>query len=199
MSLFLHPDSRQLQQNLNRCLALAKSLEGSIFRFTPIRFSNRVDLLSGAGARLHGGRWNPVGKFNCVYGSLTAGVAQDEAFANFDRYGIPRNKMRPLVQVAIHLRLQFVLDLTDVHVLKSLDITVKQLTDCDWETSQGEGKEALTQAIGRICHHAELEAIIVPSRSLPKAKNIALFPGRRRVGSSWKIQGARDLPGRHSP
>lgn len=191
-----HPDSDWLGAGIKRCVPLATPWNGSAFRFTTVKYSNRRDLLSGAGARIHGGRWNPPGGFNCVYGSLTAGVAQEESFASYDRYGISRSQMRPMVQVAILLRLQVVMALTLPAVLKSIGTTTAELITCDWEAAQDQGVEALTQAIGRLAWEERLEAIIVPSRQVSGASNLILFPGRRRPGSSWKIQGARDLPKR---
>lgn len=194
MDLTPHPQANGLAAGLHSCLHLAAPWDGTIFRFTGVKYANRGDLLSGAGARRHGGRWNPPGLFNCIYGSLDAGVAQEESFASNDRYGIPREMMRPLVQVAVRLRLQVVLDLTDAAILKLLGVSRAVLTRCDWEAEQDLGREAITQCLGRLAWQAKLEAVLVPSRQISGGVNLALFPGRRRRGSSWKIQGARDLP-----
>jgi RES domain-containing protein len=131
--------------------------------------------------------------FACVYGSLAANVAQEEAFASIDRYGIPRDQIGPRVQVAVRLR--GVLDLTEQNALSRLGLTKRRLTQCDWQRDQDRGEEALTQCIGRLAWEQRIEALIVPSRQLA-GHNIVLFPGRRRRGSSWRIQGARDLPRR---
>jgi hypothetical protein len=50
------------------------------------------------------------------------------------------------------------------------------------------------RAIGRIAWEEKLEGMLVPSARELDGTNLALFPGRRRKGSSWRIQGARDLP-----
>jgi RES domain-containing protein len=195
----IHPESERLKAGLRRCLELAGLWDGSMFRFASVRFANRVDLMSGEGARIDGGRWNPPGKFACVYGSLTADVAQEEAFASIDRYGIARDQIGPRVQVAVRLRLQAVLDLTEQTALSRLKLTKVRLARCDWQSAQERGQEALTQCIGRLAWEERLEALIVPSRRVTGASNIVLFPGRRRRGSSWRIQGARDLPRRSEP
>jgi RES domain-containing protein len=192
----IHPESDRLREGLRRCLDLVGPWHGSMFRFASLRFANRVDLMSGAGARNDGGRWNPPGMFACVYGSLTADVAQEEAFASIDRYGIARDQIGPRVQVAVRLRLQIVLDLTEQKALSRTNLTKARLTRCDWQSDQERGEEALTQCVGRLAWEQRLEALIVPSRRIARGSNIVLFPGRRRRGSSWRIQGVRELPER---
>jgi RES domain-containing protein len=195
----IHAESERLKAALHRCLDLVGPWNGVMFRFATVRFANRVDLMSGEGARNDGGRWNPPGLFACVYGSLTADVAQEETFASVDRYGIPRDQLGPRVQVAVRLRLQAVLDLTEPSAISRLKLTKARLTRCDWQNAQERGEEALTQCIGRLAWEERLEALIVPSRQVAGGSNLVLFPGRRRRGSSWKIQGARDLPRRPEP
>lgn len=165
-----------------------------MFRFCTIEYANRRDLLAGRGARLNGGRWNPRGLFNCVYGSVDARTAQHEVFASFARYGIPGDKMPPLAQVAIKLRLQSVLDLRANRLLRRLGLRQRDLVECDWQHEQQSGREALTQCLGRLAWESRLEGLLVTSTNGAASGNIVLFPGRRRRGSSWRIQGARQLP-----
>ncbi len=192
----VHPKNARLHAGLRRLLMFARPWNGAIFRNTSVAYANRADLLSGVGSRQHGGRWNPPGRFNCVYGSLDPHTALEEAFAASDRYGIPRSKARPRVQVAIVLELQLVLDLTPNASLRALGTSKSELKLVDWEMEQEGGNEALTQAIGRLAWEEKLEGLIVPSSRVHHGKNLVLFPGRRRRGSSWKIQGGRDLPGK---
>ena len=188
-----HSKNSQLVAGFKKCRPLVGPWIGAIYRFTELQYANRGDLLSGAGCRQHGGRWNPP-QFNTIYGSLEAATAQEESFATYDKYGIPRSKVTPHVRVAINLKLQHVLDITQATVLKILGLTRKDIAAVDWEAEQIAGNEALTQAIGRIAWEERLEAIIVPSSRDVGGKNLVLFPGRRRTGSSWKISGAKDLP-----
>lgn len=183
---------------MQRCLALAGPWSGTAFRFATIQYANRADFLSGAGSGKRGGRWNPPGAFHCVYGSLDPQTALDESNASFTAYGIPLDQARPRILASVQLKLQSVLDLTSNDCLRILRTSRKQLVTLDWEAEQDHGREALTQAIGRIAWEAALEAIIVPS-ARADGLNLALFPSRRRRGSSWKIRGARDLPGRSFP
>jgi RES domain-containing protein len=188
-----HPQSKQLKSGLKKLLSKAGPWQGAIYRFVEVAYANRSDLLSGAGARNYGGRWNPP-RFNCVYGSLDPTTAQEESYATYDRYGIPRAKATPRVRVAIDLQLQRIVDLSSSAALRALGVTRKELAAVDWEAEMDAGKEALTQAIGRLAFDEKLEGIVVPSSRAAGGKNLVLFPGRRLAGSSWKIVGARELP-----
>ena len=97
-----------------------------------------------------------------------------------------------MVLVALQDRIQAVLDLESV--LANTRISRSALMNCDWSAEQNESREALTQCIGRLAWEAKLEALLVPSSLGSSGTNLVLFPGRRRRGSSWKIQGVRDLP-----
>jgi RES domain-containing protein len=189
-----HPRTAELRDAMQICLPLAVTWSGTIFRYTNVRYANRTDLLSGAGSRRCGQRWNPPGIFNCVYGSLEPHTATAEALQMSTAFGIPPSKMRPRVFVAIDLQLQAVLDLREPRILATLAVTEKQLVSIDWLSAQDAGEEPLTQAIGRIAWEAKLEGLLVPSARVVGAGNLVLFPGCRRKGSSWRIQGARDLP-----
>jgi len=52
---------------------------GTIFRSATIDHGSAEDLISGHGAAIAGGRWNPPG-LRAVYGSLEAGLSVDESF-----------------------------------------------------------------------------------------------------------------------
>lgn len=194
-----HPNSAQIAARLATLLSAAKSWEGTIYRFVTVPYSNRHDLLSGAGSRLHGGRWNPAGKFNVVYGSLTPATAIVESLGTYSAFGVPPEKARPRVFAAVRLRLQSVLDLRDPQTLAELGLTTAAIAHDDWQALQDQGRESLTQAIGRIAWEAKLEGILVPSARQPGGSNLAIFPSRRLPGSFWRIVGARDLPKKPSP
>jgi RES domain-containing protein len=188
-----HPRTDDLRRRLKECDTFAQPWSGTVYRFVTVRYASRTDLLSGAGSRAWGGRWNPPGLFNCVYASLDAHGAIEEAMALLRWLGLPFEKSRPRVFVAVRLDLQCVLDLTSAAVLRRLGVTPNKLRSIDWRASQDSGEEALTQAIGRLAWEARLEAILVRSAHF-ESMNLVLFPGRRRQGSSWRIEGARDLP-----
>lgn len=189
-----HPDTDDLKAMLESCLQYAMAWAGSMYRFVTVPYSNRQDLLSGAGSRKHGARWNPPDQFNVVYGSLEPETAVAEALSTLNGFGVPPAQARPRVFVAVALRLQSVLDLALPHVTNLLGLDVDKILKKDWKAAQDAGREAMSQAIGRIAWELRVEAILVPSAVSARDRNIAVFPGRRQRGSSWKIQGVRDLP-----
>lgn len=189
-----HPRAPELTTLLEQCLVHAGAWEGTVYRFVTIPYANRGDLLSGAGARHLGGRWNPPDQFNAIYGSLDPEIAIAESLGTYSAFGISAEKARPRVFAAIRLKLQSVLDFASPRAAATLGLDYAALANESWQSLQDAGEEATTQALGRICFELQLEAILVPSLRKVDGKNIVLFPGRRLRGSSWKIQGARDLP-----
>lgn len=191
-----HPHSEQLHEALRRCREFAGPWEGTFYRATTVEYANRNDLLAGVGARKAGGRWNPPGRFNAVYGSLEPETAMAEALANYRDYGIPVSEAMPLVFVAVSVRLQSVLDLTRRDVQRRLRVSRRRMVAFRRPVEQDEGIESVTQAVGRIAWKERLEGLLVPSARVQGAANIVLFPGRRRRGSSWRISRAGKLPRR---
>jgi RES domain-containing protein len=189
-----HPDTDKLRERLRGCLVSTEAWSGTFYRATTVEYSSREDLLTGAGSRIAGGRWNAIGSFNAIYGSLEPETAMAEALANFRDYGIPVSQAMPLVFVAVSAKLQSVLDLTDRAVLKSLEVSTKYLISTPWREFRARDEEALTQALGRLAFEERIEAILVPSARRHGATNIILYPSRRKRGSSWKIERAGKLP-----
>ena len=189
-----HPDTTKLRERMCRVLDAAKPWSGTWYRATTAEFANREDLLTGIGSRMTGGRWNAPGSFNALYGCLEPETAMAEALANYRGYGIPVSEAMPLVFVAVTVELQAVLDFTDREMQRILGVSARAMRSSPWRALQEQGHEALTQALGRIAWEERLEGILVPSARVAGAVNVVLFPGRRRAGSSWRIQRARLLP-----
>jgi RES domain-containing protein len=194
-----HPDTDRLKAKLKRCLSLAAAWQGTAYRFVTVPYANRHDLLSGAGSRKYGARWNPPNQFKVVYGSLAPQTAVAEALHTLNGFGVPVASARPRVFAAVSFRLQSVLDLTSAQVTGVLALDLEKVLLEDWKTAQDAGREAMSQAIGRISWELKLEAMIVPSAVSSGERNIAVFPARRLRGSSWRIQGVRDLPKKDGP
>jgi RES domain-containing protein len=159
-----------------------------------VAYSNRRDLRSGTGSRLHGARWNPPGRFNVLYASLAAETAIAESLGTSNGFGVPPAQARPRVFAVFNFELQHVLDVSSAKVIAALGIDYDVILGEDWKARQDAGVESLSQSIGRIAWQLRLEGIVVPSAVARHERNIALFPSRRRRGSSWRIAGARDLP-----
>ncbi|HEX4141912.1 MAG TPA: RES family NAD+ phosphorylase [Pirellulales bacterium] len=188
-----HPRSEEIAAAIAQCMPHAGVWSGTFFRATATSYANSVDLLSGKGSARSGGRWNPPG-YRSVYGSLDPHTAMSESLANYEDHGIPLSQAMPLVFVGVDAHLQAVLDVMSTEFLDRLDLTIAGLSQFDWQAEQDAGREALTQAIGRAAYAAGLEGILVPSARVSAARNIVVFPQRRRKGSSLRVENARRLP-----
>jgi RES domain-containing protein len=169
-----HPEYRRLREAL--AAVAAARWQGVLFRFAAPEYASSGDLLTGQGARVHGGRWNPPGSFAAVYGSLTPEVAMAETFAAARRHGIPDAELTPRVIAAARATLARVVDLTRDEIRGRLGVTAGRMVEEPWAELNGRGEEALTQAIGRAAHALLLEGLIVPSSASPGGRNAVLFP-----------------------
>ena len=83
--------------------------------------------------------------------------------------------------------LQRVLDLTDAKVRKTMRVSRDSLATEDWRAANALGKEALTQAVGRLVWEAEWEGMLVPSAPDPKGLNLIVFPGNLTPPGSYLL------------
>ena len=183
--LSLHPESERLERALARCVGFAVEWSGFIFRSASPEYAGRDDLITGAGAKSTGGRWNPRGGFRTVYASLDFDTAAAEALAHHRRYGIPEHKAMPRLFAALEVRLSRVLDLRQGPVRSTLRVSANRLTAEEWWKSQKRGEEALTQAIGRLAWHAGWQALLVSAAARPGGSNLIVFPANLEPPSSW--------------
>src|SRR5262245_44593937 len=131
-----HPDSDKLARALGRCLALAAPWAGELFRSASPRYASKDDIITGAGSKAAGARWNPPGSFHTVYASLDVETALAEALAHFRHYGLPVSKAMPRVMVALEARLQRLLDLTDGPVRRALGVSEDRMLGEPWREKQ---------------------------------------------------------------
>jgi RES domain-containing protein len=161
------------------------------------RYANKDDILTGAGARRAGARWNPPNTFRTVYTSLDPHTAVDEAFAHFLHYGLPIAKALPRVLVSLEVRVRRVLDLTDARIRRFLTVSERRLLDDPWREMQIKGQESLTQALGRLAHEDGWEALLAPSTARKGGVNLILFPANIEAPQSWMRMGnVEELPHR---
>src|ERR1700687_5970826 len=83
-----HTDSDRLTRALRRGMTRAGPWSGVFYRSSSPRYANKDDLLTGAGSKTAGGRWNPPDSFRVVYSSLDPLTAAEEALAHFRHYGL---------------------------------------------------------------------------------------------------------------
>ena len=165
----------------------ARPWTGLAFRSASPAYAGSRDLLSGEGVRRHGGRWNPAGGFAAVYASLSPETAIAEALAHFRYYGIPEADAMPRVLVAVEASLAALADLTEGRARRTLRVSRRRMRGDGWRRSAEQGRESLTQAIGRAAYESGLEALLVPSAADRRGTNLVVFPARLRPGSRLAV------------
>ncbi|WP_216328931.1 RES family NAD+ phosphorylase [Deinococcus aestuarii] len=146
------------------------------------------DPLNTAGSVVTGGRYNAPKEFpeahELLYLAENTTVAHAEAqviTAVMGPPGVvigPGPDRRPRLDIAVHLRLRSVLDLTDPGVQTHLDVGAGDLFQ-EWLPLNLDGRLALTQLLGRaVLDSARYDAIRYPSARYPGGRNYAVFPQR---------------------
>jgi RES domain-containing protein len=191
-----HPESVRLRQALERCVLRAVRYSGVVYRSASPRYANKDDLLTGVGSKTAGARWNPPKSFPTVYSSLDPHTALDEVFAHFRYYKIPVESAMPRVTVSVRVRLGRVLDLADGKTRSALRVSKRRMLDEPWREEQKAGREALTQALGRLSHELGWEGLLVPSAARKEGMNLIVFPANLYQRGCLEIINVGDLPRR---
>lgn len=169
-----HPDSVRLGCAIDRALPSAVRVRAHLYRAAAARRANRIDLISGEGSRLFGGRWNPPHLFPTVYLSFEVETAVAEYFARNRKEGLPDAQSLPLVLVGVSVRADRVLDLSLGAMRRLLRVSGRRMI----EEPHGDGRESITQAIGRLARSAGFEGLKVPSAARRGGSNLVVFPDR---------------------
>jgi RES domain-containing protein len=191
-----HLESDRLRRALVRCAWRAVTWSGVVYRSASPRYANKGDLLSGVGSKSAGARWNPPKSFPTVYASLDPHTALDEVLAHFRYYKVPIEVAMPRVTVSVRVRLGTVLDLTDGKTRSALRISERRMLDEPWREEQKAGREALTQAVGRLAHELGWEGLLVQSAARRGGTNLIVFPANLCRRNSLEIINVGDLPRR---
>jgi RES domain-containing protein len=152
-----------------------RPLEGSFFRVAGPRHTSAEAVLSGIGAKKAGGRWNPREAFLAVYMSREPETALREANEHYRHYKLPLSQATPRVVVAVELKLEKVLDLTDAGVVTGLPVRLEDLLAEDWREIMTTGAESASQALGRAAFEAGLQGLLIPSKPDPTGQNLIVF------------------------
>jgi RES domain-containing protein len=191
-----HPDSDRLARALVKCAQHLCTWGGEVFRAASPQYANKDDVLTGAGSKTAGGRWNPPNSFRTIYTSLDLETAVAEALAHFRYYRFHVSAALPRVLVSFEAKLRRVLDLTDGGIRRLLGVSARRILAEPWREKQKRGREALTQAIGRLAYHANIEALLVASAGRRGGVNLVVFPANLDPPKSWlRVINKDDLPG----
>jgi RES domain-containing protein len=179
--LIRHPDADRIARGLSRCLPLASAWHGAVFRCSGIEYANSADVATGEGGRKAGGRFNPPESFPALYNAVEPETAVVEALADRRRRGLPDAEALPLVLVALQVNITRVLNLTDGRLRRTLGVSWRRLMAA-WRPDQERGREALTQAVGRLARETGFQAILYKSARRSGGLNLAIFPDRLPPG-----------------
>ncbi|MHB1518922.1 MAG: RES family NAD+ phosphorylase [Acidimicrobiales bacterium] len=118
------------------------------------QLSPRYDPLSGEGARIHGGRFNPPGNFPVLYvcQSRPCAVAELKRFG--DRLSIGVEGLLPRMLYRYEIVLDRILDLTNDEVRAQVGLGLDILTGPDWTACQ---------ELGSTVHALGAQGINLPS------------------------------------
>jgi RES domain-containing protein len=124
------------------------------------------DPLSGEGARIHGGRFNPPDSFPVLYLCTTRSCAIAELHLLGRRQMVGINGLLPRVLYLYETSMDDVLDLTSQPILEQLGVTEPQVTGSDL---------TIPRQIGETAHATGSQAILSPSAT-GVDKVLAVFP-----------------------
>ncbi len=172
--------------------ALLTPWSGLLYRFHSVSYPRPEDILSGAGANWRGGRWNPPG-ISAIYGSTSDETALDECKAHDRYYGL--QTLSPRLLVVVEVRLDRVLNLTNPRVRRKLRLAVRDWADEDWRQMQENGRESLSQAIGRAVSEAGGSALLAPSSAVHGGVNVVVFPDNLQAGDTASVVEGEKLEG----
>ena len=160
---------------------------------TTLKYRDPRTILFGEGSYRNGGRWNAIGSFRVVYGSVDDITALKESKANAEHANLPYPFRETRLIVAVDVSLSRVVDLASSETLKALGVTQEELRTEDWRKVQEQGFESFTQTLGRAVFEAKGEGILAFSVRIAKAINIAYFPENKLRGSEVRLCEAQEL------
>ncbi len=110
--------------------------------------------LSGEGARLTGGRWNPPGSFAVLYLALDIPTAVREFRRLVQKQGLAPEDFLPRDLLTYDVGLQHVIDLRNDQHARAVGL------DGEWLAHEDPSR---CQQVGEAAHHAGFEGLLAPS------------------------------------
>src|SRR5581483_865884 len=188
-----HPRSAAFLRWCSRNRDLARELDMEAYRVAGPRHTISTDIVSGMGAFLAGGRWNPVGQMKVVYLSHEPETAMKEALEHFRYHALPISTALPKVIVAVHVKIERSLDLTDSAIGADFPIPISELLAEDWRAMMAKDVEPASQAVGWAAFAAGFQGLKVPSKPDPTGMNLVIFPERLVKGNRLEVLNAGEL------
>jgi len=181
-----------------RTIALVR-VEGPFHRFVELgrvldTLATGQRLLIPMGAYAVGGRFTPPRRFPTLYVAREATTALHEAEGE-----LPDAVQRAYTHFAVRGVLIDVLDLTARTTLEGLELTEAEVR-APWRWSQGLGREASTQTLGRLAHASRrIQGILYPSTMQSGGQCVAIFPARVATPSDLAIADDTGVLSDHLP
>jgi RES domain-containing protein len=167
---------------------------GTVYRFASIDFASKNDLVSGIGAKINGGRWNPKGSFPSVYSSLTPETALAESRAHFEYYGLDFAEAMPFVLTSLQIKLARVVDFNGKTSNSQIKSVFEEIKEEDWRQKNHNGRLSLSQKLGEEVYGLGFEGLLVPSFAIENTVNLVIFPEHLRKRSWVRIANDDKLP-----
>lgn len=155
-------------------------IEGTFFRGHDPRWSWAP--LSGEGARLHGGRWNPAGTAALYLASTVEGILAEMSHG----FG---NRMNPLTLVQYDVDCSDIVDLTDPETRTARGITLQDMQSA-WHRLKVDTRIPPTWTIASTLIAAGYAGILVPSfapSARPEHRNLVLWQWGEELPHQVKI------------
>ena len=188
-----HPRSAAFLKWFSRQRNLAQSLEAELYRVAGPRHTTAEDIVSGIGASLAGGRWNPVGEMKVVYLSQEPETATKEALEHFRYHRLPISSALPKVMVAVSAKIELLLDLSNPTLSGDLPVSISELVAEDWRALMSRGVESASQAVGWAAYAAGFQGLKVPSKPDPNGANVLVFPESLTSTCRLEVMNADEL------
>jgi RES domain-containing protein len=193
MARRLHPRSAAFLKCLSHQKNLAQPFEAELYRVAGPRHTTPEDIVSGIGALLAGGRWNPIGEMKVVYLSQEPETATKEALEHFRYHALPVSNALPKVIVAVKVKIERLLDLTTPALSEDLPVSIPELLAEDWRALMSRNMESASQAVGWAAYAAGFQGMKVPSKPDPTGTNFLVFPETLTKQCRLEVINAADL------